>query len=225
LRAAQLQERYDVAIMSTKGMSVTASRQLLDSLTPYVNNILVLHDFDRSGFSICGTLGTDSRRYVFRNKPPMVDIGLRLADVEAMDLQSEPIAEVDPNEWIARATTLRRHGATPKEVEFLRTRRVELNAMTSRELVNFVEIKLAEHGVEKMIPGNDVLERHARRIIGQRLTQRAIAKIAADIAEQAKVTALPDNLRDRVSVMLKTEPHLPWDAAVALILKTTEGAS
>jgi hypothetical protein len=55
LEAAQIAERFDVAIMSTKGMSVSASRLLLDRLvTRGVTKVLVLHDFDISGFSIAG---------------------------------------------------------------------------------------------------------------------------------------------------------------------------
>ena len=47
--------------MSTKGMSVTTSRELIDSLHVPV---LVFHDFDKSGFSIVGTLKRDTRRYM-----------------------------------------------------------------------------------------------------------------------------------------------------------------
>lgn len=58
LSTVHLAERYDLAIMSTKGMSVTAARMLLDQLSKRgVKRILVLHDFDVSGFSISGTLG------------------------------------------------------------------------------------------------------------------------------------------------------------------------
>ena len=55
LKAARIAERYDIAVMSTKGMSVTASRLLVDHLSV---PLLVLHDFDQSGFSILGTLRT-----------------------------------------------------------------------------------------------------------------------------------------------------------------------
>jgi hypothetical protein len=122
LQAAHLQERFDVALMSTKGMSVSASRRLLDELAPHVDHLFVLHDFDRSGFSICGTLHSDSRRYVYENpvRHKFVDLGLRLADVEAMDLQSEPVPAVVHHEWVSRAATLRRHGATPEEISFFR---------------------------------------------------------------------------------------------------------
>ena len=218
LRAAHLQERFDVALMSTKGMTVTAARQLIDALTPCVDNVFVLHDFDRSGFSIFGTFGTDSRRYCFANKPPLVDIGLRLADVERMDLQSEPVPPVSINEWRARAQTLRRHGATQREVEFLRTHRGELNAMSSRQLVDFVEAKLAEHGVKKLIPDDATIEQQARRLLVQRLTEVAMKAAAKDIEVKAAAAALPKDLRRRLEAALKESPEQPWDLALARIV-------
>jgi len=217
MQAAQLQERFDVAIMSTKGMSVTAARKLLDELSPYVENIFVLHDFDISGFSICGTLGTDSRRYQFINNPPIVDIGLRLADVVDMNLESEPVPRVSESEWRQRAATLRGHGATPDEIQFLRDRRVELNAMTSRQLINFIEKKFEEHGVEKVIPDDDVIEEHARRVIKRHLTEQTIAKISDEFTKQAEAVALPEDLPEQIKELLADEPSLSWDAAVAAI--------
>ena len=71
--------------MSTKGMSTTAARLLLDRLAPRIDKVLVAHDFDVSGFSIFGTLGSDGRRYRFRNDVHIVDLGLRLSDVEALE--------------------------------------------------------------------------------------------------------------------------------------------
>jgi len=78
-QAAQLQQRFDIALMSNKGMSVTASRMLIDRLAKYYDNVFVLRDFDRAGFSIFGTLFTDSRRYVFENNVAgkVIDLGLR----------------------------------------------------------------------------------------------------------------------------------------------------
>ena len=218
IQAARIQERFDVAVMSTKGMSVTAARKLLDELTPFVDNILVLHDFDRSGFSICGTLGTNSRRYRFKHKPPIRDIGLRLTDVVEMGLQSEPVPEVTYTEWRQRADTLRRHGATPEEVEFLQNERVEINAMTSRQIIDFIEKKFAEHGVKKLIPDDETLDRHARRVIKDRLTQEILDTFADDIQRDTDAAELPADFRQQVERILEEHPELPWDAAVALIL-------
>jgi hypothetical protein len=51
----------------------------------------VLHEFDVSGFSIFGTLGSDGRRYQLENELPIVDLGLRLDNIKAMGLESEPV--------------------------------------------------------------------------------------------------------------------------------------
>jgi hypothetical protein len=156
--AEQLAEKYDIAIMSTKGMSVTAARMLLDRLCRRgLELILVLHDFDVSGFSIFGTLGTSNRRYSFDTDVPIADIGLRLDDVAAMGLESEPV-DMSSDNWWKRERTLRRHGATPEEIAFLQTERVELNAMTSRQFLDFVEVKLKKHGVKKRVPEAAVLK-------------------------------------------------------------------
>src|SRR5439155_2145468 len=121
LAKAKIAERYDLAIMSTKGMSVTACRQLAERLAEHGVTILVLHDFDRSGFSILHTLGSDTSRYKFRTKPRIIDLGLRLADAEAMGLESEPVAypkcTVDPR------VNLLRCGASQTEADFLVHRR------------------------------------------------------------------------------------------------------
>jgi hypothetical protein len=219
LQAARLQERFDIAVMSTKGMSVTAARKLLDELTPFVENIFVLHDFDRSGFSICGTLGTHSRRYWFFNKPPIKDIGLRLADVEELDLQSEPVPPtVSWTEWEQRLDTLRRHGATAEEISFLRNRRVEINAMTSRQIIDFIEQKFAEFGVRKLVPDDKTLDQQARRVIKDRLTKEILDTFTDDIQRDTEAAELPEDFRQQVERVLEEHPELPWDAAVTLIL-------
>ena len=64
LEAAKIAERYDLAIMSTKGMSVTAARTLVEDLCGKRGlKLLVLHDFDVAGFSIKQTLVTSNRRH------------------------------------------------------------------------------------------------------------------------------------------------------------------
>ena len=222
--AVQLAERYDLAIMSTKGMSVVAARALLDEMAPLVDHIFVLHDFDVSGFSIFGTLGTDSRRYTFTNdvEAKIVDIGLRLADVEAVDLEAE-IVDVKSRE--ARRMTLYKHGASYAEVQFLAPisenedcRRVELNAMTSRQLVDFVEAALAANGVEKVMPTSEVLEQQARHRLQVMLTNKRLAEQADEIAQQAAAMPLPEGLTAQIRELLDRQPELSWDQALAQLI-------
>jgi hypothetical protein len=149
LEAARLAEKFDLAVMSCKDMSTTAARLLADrTCQRFEIPLLVLHDFDVAGFSIAGTLSADTRRYAFRSEFKVIDLGLRLDDVRALELESEPVALSADKEKLAN--TLRRHGATEDEIAFLMEgQRVELNAMTSDQFVAFVEDKLTEAGIAK----------------------------------------------------------------------------
>jgi len=220
-KQAQLAERFDLAIMSTKGMSVTAARMLLDRLSDRgIEKFFVLHDFDVSGFSIFGTLGTDSRRYWFKNEINLIDLGLRLADAEAMGLQAEP--EAMPGDWRKRAATLRRHGATGAEIAFLQHQRIELNAMTSRQLLDFIAEQLTADGITKLIPDDNILQQHARRLLEQQLAAAAIAKLMPEIVKQAQARRLPAALRKRIADILQKEPEKSWDVALAQSLGVTK---
>jgi hypothetical protein len=220
-QAVHLAEKYDLAIMSTKGMSVTAARLLLDRIAPNIEKVFVLHDFDVAGFTIRGTLGSDSRRYTFDNTVDIVDLGLRLEDAEEMGLEAET---VNVDNRLARRGTLKGYGATGEEIEFLlpedgECRRIELNAMTSRQFIDFIEEKLEEHGVEKLVPSSDTIVAHARRLREQALTRKALDQMADDIACRAAGIKLPDNLEDQIREMLDDNPELSWDAALAAIIE------
>jgi hypothetical protein len=218
LAAARIAERFDVAIMSTKGMSVTAARLLLDRLAPSIERVLVLHDFDIVGFSIFGTLSADTRRYRFENEVNFVDLGLRLTDVHELDLQTEPIKPFDEDEWQKRAATLQEHGATRREIAFLRKHRVELNAMTADVFVAFLERKLDEWGVRKLVPDEEVMKCHARQVLKRAVANRRLDAVRAEIEAEAEAMVLPADFRARVAALLAQKPELPWDIAVAHVV-------
>jgi hypothetical protein len=95
-KAVNLANRYDLMIISTKGVSVTAARELVDNICGnYDLPLFVLHDFDVAGFLILGTLQRDTRRYQFSNAFEVIDLGLRLADIAG--LEREPAAATRVN--------------------------------------------------------------------------------------------------------------------------------
>jgi hypothetical protein len=91
--------------------------------------------------------------------------------------------------------------------------------MTSRQFIEFIEQKLAEHGVRKVVPGIEVIRSHARCLVEERLAERAISKIRTKIAAQAAEVDLPADLRDRVETMIQGRPELSWDQAVLLMIE------
>ncbi len=50
--AGRIAERFDIAIISAKGMSTTAARLRLGRIAPRVDNVIVAHASDVSGFTI-----------------------------------------------------------------------------------------------------------------------------------------------------------------------------
>jgi hypothetical protein len=221
--AVRLAERFDIAIMSTKGMSVGAARTLLDSLVKQGVRVFVLRDFDVWGFSIFGTLGTDSRRHKFKTdmSGKVIDLGLRLEDVRGLEAET-----VEVKSRIKRRAKLRKHGATEEEIEFLvpidadtKCRRVELNAMTSPQLVAFVERKLAEHGVAKVVPEDKVIEKHARRVLERALTEKAIREMALEIQREVANIELPPDLAAQINALVAERRVLSWDQAVSDIVE------
>ena len=106
---------------------------------------------EKEGFSILGTLRgvekLDSNynliqpRYEYQHEFDVIDLGVRLDDVQACQLESEPVSYGKSNP----SSNLKENGATADEIKCLVKgcgyqgtyygARVELNAFTSRDLV------------------------------------------------------------------------------------------
>jgi hypothetical protein len=232
LKAANIAERFDIAIMSTKGMSVTAARALADEMC-FDDDIplLLLHDFDKSGFSIAGTLRRDTRRYEFQHRITAIDLGLSLGDVEAIGLEAEYQFHRKGTKSALMAN-LRENGATDAEVAFMfrdfdstrSTRRVELNAMTSPQFVAFVERKLQQHSINKVVPEKTALAEayclFTRGYEAEQIVERELKRLNGD----AKIKA-PSNLGERVRMYLEENPCAHWDDAVRAIARQEAGGS
>jgi hypothetical protein len=227
-RRVQLAERFDLAIMSTKGLSVTASRALVDHLCgAHDIPLLILRDFDKSGFSIAATLQRDTPRYKFINRIKVIDLGLRLEDVEKEGLESEdvryPKSDPRPN--------LLENGATPDEIQFLCSggnrwdgfsgRRVELNSFASADLVRWLEKKLRQNCITKVIPDSPTLEMAFRRACQGAVFRERSRKILDDIRIELAQQGVPASLERDVRARLRDEPTLAWDQVVAESAKVT----
>jgi hypothetical protein len=229
-KAAQIAERFDIAIMSTKGMSVTAARELADEMcSEHDIPLFLLHDFDKAGFSIAGTLQRNTRRYEFQNDITVIDLGLSLTDVETMGLESEYQHHPRGNRY-ALEENLRTNGASEEEIAFMfrdfdrlrSTRRVELNAMTSPQFVAFAERKLRENGVTKIVPDQELLVEVYTAIERGRRLEQAVKAFDDEIDEDHKP---PKNLKQRVRKVLEKHPAKRWDVAVAEIALRGTNAS
>ena len=225
LKRSQIPERYDLAIFSSKGMSVIAARALVDNFTRAGVTVLILHDFDLPGLTIAHTLAHDSDRYTFSQEPDVIDLGLRLKDVKAMNLQSEPVEykqEKDPRDKFIDQD----YDVDMEELNFLveerqywklwRGKRVELNAMTSPQLIGWLEKKLKAAGVTKFIPDRETLTRAWYNAIKRARIQQACDEALEAMGDDIEP---PVNLKSLIEKRLKRKPTEAWDHALAQIAK------
>ena len=210
-RQVKLAEKWDIAIMSNKGMSVVAGRELMSRLDIPV---YVLHDFDAAGFSIVGTLMRGTRRFP-EPLDNVIDLGLRLADVQECGLDPEPTHHSIGDYRMSE------NGATEEEIEFLHTQRVELNAFASDDLIEWIEKKLVEHGVEKVIPDADVLETAYRRAAKAAYLNQRLDELDGEATTHVDQLGIPTDLSTKVRDMIVANDGTPtkvsWDGAINVI--------
>jgi hypothetical protein len=217
LKEAKIAQRYDLAILSCKGMSVVAARRFVDEVCAVGTGVplLIAHDFDKAGFEIAQRLTTvsewaeekDRVTYRFKNQIKVYDLGLRLADVQKYQLQDERckfsghFAEDSP--------------CTKEEKEFLRSgRRVELNAFSSPQFIEWLESKLNQiFKGKRLIPDDDTLGEAYHRAVVVAKVNRVIQKAKAKAIDSARQATIPKGLRRRLERTLKADPR-PWDEAL-----------
>jgi hypothetical protein len=222
LDRARIAERYDLAIFSSKGMSNTAARQLVEKLSEAGVTILIAHDFDIAGISIAHWLWHSNERYKFLHQPRVIDLGLRLADVKKLGLQHEEQVHRQRKDPTEKFRGWDDDPVSDDEADFLRGeysyqergwvgRRVELNAMTSAQFIGWLKDKLRKAKVQKVVPDQETLDAAWNRA-------KSIAK-AREIIEQEETdhVAAPKDLEQKVRAMLKRHRELSWDQAVARI--------
>jgi hypothetical protein len=215
LRAVNVADRYDIATMSSKGMSVTAARKLAETIcATYGVKLLILHDFDRSGMIIKHTLHTSTRRYTFTRQFEVIDLGLRLDDVGELESEGPGGSNIGDDK-------LREAGCTREEIHFLADARVELNAMTSDQFVEFLERKLDEHDIGKVIPDPDSLGTAYRLFVESKELKAALAETEQTIKATRDKIEVPLDLRGQVEILLEEHPEIPWHRAVHAVVDPT----
>ncbi len=119
---------------------------------------------------------------------------------------------------------MRLNGASEADIEFMfrdfdrlpSTRRVELNAMTSPQFVEFLDRKLQENGVKKIIPDQALLQEAFIKMDKGRQLQEAFTKLEQGLIFQDR--QVPTDIDRRIREILREDPTLRWDAAVAKIV-------
>jgi len=168
LQVAGLPKKYDMALIGGEGYACEAVRTLLDRAQTGEDYIIfVLHDADPDGYNIARTLKEETARMPDHNIT-VVDLGLSVESGLSMDLLGENKKRKKELPSTLELTELERdffQGEEIAEKKWL-GKIIELNAMSSEQLINYVDAGItrelnALNIPFKLIPNEDYLQNKA----------------------------------------------------------------
>jgi hypothetical protein len=218
LKEVRWGERHDCAVMSSKGFSTRAARDLIDLLAVHDEPIEVFcaHDADAPGTMIYQTLQEATKTRGAR-KIEITNIGLEPWEALDMRLEVETI-EPSKNERrkpVAQYVLDHEHGE--RWERWLQTHRVELNAMTTPDLIEWLDEKMADAKYGTLVPPAEVLtteldqriENEVREAVTERILREAgLDRQVADAIGKIKkptATALAKGIRQSFKEQLDRE--------------------
>jgi hypothetical protein len=227
LHQAGLAERLDIAIVAGEGYSTEACRVLFANAEKGRDyKLWVQHDADPYGYNIARTLREETERMP-EHRIEIIDIGLTLADALEMGLGTETYTR---KKAIPQGLTL-----TDQEQEYFVgrrsgegwiARRVELNAMSGPQYIQYTEAGLRANGLRgKVIPDKDSLPQLSRALyqavahdrvqtILDELIDRdqLLWEVARELADEAKL----GGARSWIRKELDRHPYLSWNTALRM---------
>ena len=224
LKDAKWPERHDCALLSSKGQPTRAARDILDLMgeTEQELTFFCIHDADAAGTIIHQSLQEETAARGARN---VAIINLGLEPGEALEMGLDP-EKVEPGK---NARPVAGYVA-PKWAEWLQTARVELNAMTSPQFIEWLDGKMAAHDGSKLVPPREVMENQlaaaTRRRVQDGITERVLA--AANIQKQVdgailtlngELVAMAAQIEPHTRAALGREPTQSWTAPVDGVAK------
>jgi hypothetical protein len=210
-------ERHDCALMSSKGFTTRAARDLVDKLAEHDEpcTIYCVHDADAWGTMIYQTFQEATRARGAR-KVRIINLGLEPWEAVEMGLEVENVDKGDKRKPVAGYVLERDDGDYWEE--WLQTHRIELNAMTTPQFIEWLDGKMAEHGDGKLVPPADVLEKElAGRIeaeVRTAITERILREAGLDDQVAAAIAAIEKpaatTLERGILRLFKREPDRAW---------------
>lgn len=218
LKAVKWPERYDCALMSSKGFSSRAARDFLDMLAEdAVEDVTVfcVHDADAFGTMIYQTL-QEATRARARRKVEIINLGLEPWEGEQMGLTAEDRDGEKKRAPVADYVLAHEDGE--HWADWLQEKRYELNAMTMPQFIAWLDGKMAEHGIEKVIPPTDYVEETLHDDTVNTMRRKIETQILAEANVNEKVMAamvdivIPDarEIEDDLPEWLVDNPTDRW---------------
>ena len=230
LKAARWAERHDCMLMSSKGFTTRAARDLVDKLAEHDEpcTIFCVHDADAYGTMIYQTFQEATKARGAR-KIQIINLGLEPWEAFGLGLEVEDVEVGERLKPVADYVRERDDG--DEWEEWLQSHRVELNAMTTPQFIEWLDGKLADY--DKLIPPPVVVAVELEQLLKKRLreliTERILREAGLDrqVEEAFAAIELPkrDTLIKGIAKMFTRAPEREWrdhiDAVVSKLLSKT----
>jgi hypothetical protein len=186
LKTARWAEQHDCMLMSSKGYTTRAVKDLVDKLAEHDEPVTIfcVHDADAYGTMIHQTFQEATKARGAR-KIKIVNLGLEPWEAAELGLEVEEAEDKDRRKPVADYVRARRDGENWEE--WLQTNRVELNAMTTPQFIAWLDRKMA--GYDKLIPPADILEAELSKSVEDKLRDAITARILREANVDAQVEA------------------------------------
>jgi hypothetical protein len=218
-----------MAVVAGEGYVSEACRVLFASANQSKDyQLFVLHDADPHGYNIARTLQAATWRMPQHNIT-VTDLGLKLEDALAMGLETEEFSRKKALPQYLELTDLESkyfEGERQGHGKSWLCRRVELNAMTGPQLIEYTERKLQEAGVRgKVIPPPESLSLSAVDDFEGAIASRAAEAVRSLVDMNALEEHLVKKFRKKLPLgevqahieeQLKLHPVRSWRQVLAL---------
>jgi hypothetical protein len=230
LKADRWPERHDCAIESSKGYTTRAAKDLVDKLAEDDEPVEVfcVHDADAYGTMIYQTFQEATKARGAR-KIEIINLGLEPWEAIDMGLEVEEVEQRKNRKAVANYVLERDDLAPTGETweEWLQTHRVELNAMTTPQFIAWLDGKMAEHGIGKLIPPDHILSRfldwrlrdEVREAVTERILREANLERQVEEALAAIRRPKPNTLRAGVEKLFSRQPDAEWKAHILDVVR------
>lgn len=230
LKDAKFPERYDCALLTSKGYASRAVKDLFDLLgeTDEEIQFFCIHDSDAAGTKIYETLQEATLARAAR-RIKVINLGLDPWEANKMKLEIESFESKGRKPVAEYVETYDRKHST-EWAEWLQNKRIELNAMTTPQFLEWLELKMEQYGIGKVVPDvttlYDTLSQDVEFLLKERIMTEILAKAGYEgIVRTALNEKIPSivgkvaRLREEVNEALQRESENHWTEPVKQIAK------
>src|SRR5262249_27404433 len=174
LKETRWPERHDCMPMSSKGFTTRAARDLADKWAEHDEpvDVFLVHDADAYGTMIYQTFQEATKARGAR-KIRIINLGLEPWEALDLGLEAENVEAGERRKAVADYVRERDDG--DEWEEWLQDHRVELNAMTMPQFIEWLDGKMADY--DKLIPPPDILEAELSTRIEKKVRTAVVDRI------------------------------------------------